>query len=496
MAGVKIDRFGGILPRVHPSLLADGMATRAHNCRLENGKVRPLRQPTLVEDALTSFENGLSDIADAKTIYPWKTRTREGGTELTFLAFPGDVDIANGNVANDDRARLFVTGDTGVTWRNPSTGATYSNVPCVYMRSGGDVMRHPLTKATFSAPKCANQNQSLNRGAIKYTRFFQTWVDPYGYESAVSDASLTWLPNAGGAGIGAYSDRDLEYNDGDVITISEIPASEIPEGSVDENGDFIPGCGFKRRIYKVVTGSEEGNIQFVREISDNPWGVVELVVRDDDAGELLQEVTSPPVDLRGIVYVPGSFYAGFSASAPQTVMFSETDLPHSWPVAYQYDIRDNIVGLAVTSNSVFVLSDGHPWVFHGTSPDSMVASVLAGPAACVSKRSICVYKNAVFFASNQGICTIYNDADAGTVVTNLTEGAFTKEQWQALNPASCLMRQYDGALHCFFATESGRKYGLVISMSGGSNAISTHDEVASCLCVDNETDMLYFVRNV
>ena len=39
MATVKIEQFHGIAPRIHPSLLGDGMAVIAHNCRLKNGKI-------------------------------------------------------------------------------------------------------------------------------------------------------------------------------------------------------------------------------------------------------------------------------------------------------------------------------------------------------------------------------------------------------------------------------------------------------------------------
>ena len=84
MANVKIDKFCGICPRLHPTMLADGMAVRAHNCRLKNGKIVPIKDPLKVADSMISLENGLKRIADAKTIYPWKRRVN-GVTELQFL---------------------------------------------------------------------------------------------------------------------------------------------------------------------------------------------------------------------------------------------------------------------------------------------------------------------------------------------------------------------------------------------------------------------------
>ena len=503
MANVKIDKFCGICPRLHPTMLADGMAVRAHNCRLKNGKIVPIKDPLKVAESMISLENGLKRIADAKTIYPWKRRVN-GVTELQFLAFPGIVDIAVGNIADDEYNRLFVTGETGISFTDPYTGKVHENVPCVYLKQNGSdtIIRHCLVKAPLAPPLIANDNGNHDPDSTRYTRFFQTWVDKYGYESGVSEPSWAHVLNAGGEGVHKWLLTDTEYNDGDTVQIEALSSSVyadnniptfIPPGSVNPDGTFNPQSGCKRRIYKVITGEQTESVRFLKEISENPWRGDAIRVKDEDSGEVLTEVTAIPKDLHNMVHVPGNFYVGFSPSSSKTVMFSEVNIPYSWPIDYRYDIRDNIVGIAVTSNSVFVLTDGYPWVISGTSPESMVASVLAGPAACVSKRSICTYRNSVFYASHQGVCTIFNDADSGTVVQNLTDKFFTKEQWQALNPSTCLMRQYDGALHCFFKTANG-PVGLTIDLTESECSITTHSEEATSVCVDDETDTLYFVR--
>ena len=69
---VRIDSFHGIQPRLHPSLLGDGMAVRAHNCRLKNGKLVPLREPSRAQGITTHLEAGLGSIADARSLYAWK----------------------------------------------------------------------------------------------------------------------------------------------------------------------------------------------------------------------------------------------------------------------------------------------------------------------------------------------------------------------------------------------------------------------------------------
>jgi hypothetical protein len=190
--------------------------------------------------------------------------------------------------------------------------------------------------------------------------------------------------------------------------------------------------------------------------------------------------------------VDGGFYTGFSPSSPHTVMFSDVGIVTSWPTAYRYDVKDNIVALATTSNSVFALTDGYPWVLSGTAPETMSAARLAGPAACVSPRSVVVYRNSVYYASNEGMMVIANSANAGTVCANLTDKIFTKDQWQALRPETCIAGQHDGALYLFFDGAEG----LRIDLAESAAAVTTHDEVASCMCVDERGDALCFVRKV
>lgn len=522
MATIKIVKFGGIRPRYHATALADGMAVVAHNCRLKNGKLVPLRQPSKLVGEMVRLENGLGRIADARSLFVW----RRGRTTREFLAFPGRVYMAEGNLADDIYYRAFITGDTGL--------GTEGDEPCVYLSNdeSNSIIRHPIAKDPPPALRVRLADGGLqNPDQTRYTYFFQTYVDPYGYESGCSvqsisykttcrtddgwnivtsavagtvtcerngeyvtakldHAKLTWDGEQVVEAV-IYDDTDLEYNDGDAVIVDALSEDEVPEGggTVSE-----PRQGYVRRLYKVVTGTSEASVQFVAEFADDPWGQHTVTVKDEDAGETLVMMESAPRDLRYMTFVPGGFYVGFSPSTPKTVRFSEVDIPTDWPTAYCYDIKDNIVGVAVTSNSVFVLTDGFPWIFTGTAPDGMTCSHIAGPAACVSERSICILENKVFFASNEGVCTIYNDANEGTICRNLTESIFTKEQWQALNPQSCLMGQYDGALHCFFTLADGSKRGYIIDLHEGESAVSTHDEESTCLCVDNERDALYFVR--
>lgn len=474
MATVKIDSFGGIAPRMHPTIISDGMAVTAHNCRLKSGKLVPIREPLIVSGIASHMENGLDEIKNAHSIHVWR---KNDGT-FEFILFPGLTWIAPGNVADDSRARVIISGDTGAEFTDVN-GKKWSDTPMVYLRNQDTQnAEKPVTLCMneISAPKVERASGQGDLGdQFLYTRFFYTWTDEIGRESPCSPPSLIRKN-------GEWVDGMVEYLDGDSIVFAAV--GDIPEAAV------------ALRVWKVVTGNEDGYIQFVKEVSvSEAEAGFTIAVRDESAGETIPEIEAPPPDLRCIHDVPGGYYCGMSPSNPKTVFFSDVNLLYSWPVGYRYDVTDRIVTLAVTSNTVFALTEGWPYVLSGTAPESMTVSKLAGPAACVSERGVVVYKNAVYYVSNIGLMSIHNDANSGTVCANITDKMFTKDQWEELNPASCVMVQYDGALHMFFTLDDGSHKGLVVDLQEApSVAITTHNEIAKCACIDDKTDKMYFVK--
>jgi len=474
---IRVDNFHGIQPRVHPTLLADGMAVTAHNCRLKNGKLVPLRKSSIARDIMIHMENGLTSVADAKSLYAWKHTQTDGTVMTDFLAFPGIVDFAEGNIADDDYDRLFVTGQTGVTFTDEN-GVDRYDAPAVYFysRSSNAIFRRTFCKTVLDAPTVSTTGTLSDGKTVYYVQFFVSWVDANGYESGLSAPSKTGGKTA-----------PIALNNGMSVSFGAM--------------QNVPQDARKIYVYATAAGTSENTdgIQFFveRTVAEatEPGGFSAAFV-PDRLGEAEPGIESPPVDLSGIQFVAGGFYAGFSRSSPHTVMFSDIGTVTSWPIAYRYDVKDNIVALATTSNSVFALTDGYPWVLSGTAPESMTVAKLAGAAACLSARGVCVLRNSVYFVSHEGLMAIVNDASAGTVCVNVTSKAFTKEQWQAKNPEKCVMEHHDGALYLFFNDVKDRKPGLVIDLSEGADAITTHDEPARCLCRDDRNDRLYFVRGM
>ena len=451
MPTIAIDNFGGIAPRMHPTLLGETMATRAHNCLLKSGKLVPIHQPKKVLDMPLRLEGGLADITDAKTIYVW--RRSDGTAEI--LAWPGIVFVTESNLSHDKYSRIFVSGDTGVN----------DNRPMVYIYNGEtdkSVVRHDLVKDPMDAPEADVSGGPSDEADIRYTAFVQTWVDQYGYESGASNPS-----------------NEVEYSNGDAVTVSYAVA---PAGAV------------KRRLYKLIAGTESEAYQFVDEQNaiGGAFQAVSVRVRDEDAGEVLPVLQGPAEDLEMIVRVPNGFYAGVRRSDLREVRFSEGGNPTIWPDAYSASVHDDIVGLGVTLNTVFVLTKGKPWAVTGTAPDAMTAAILASPQGCVSAQSICTVDGRVFYASADGICML---TDGTATVSVLTDKLFSRRDWQALKPETCRMLAHDQTLFCWFADENSTS--LAIHLTDDTTAsVTTHDERAVAVCVDVEADKMLFVRRI
>lgn len=476
--GIKIDEFGGIQPRLDATALGDSQATVAKNCRLHTTKINPIRVSSDVTDMPIRLENGLRDVKHAKTIRIW---TRGDGVR-DVIAWPGIVQVAPSNINDDDRFRLFVSGETGIS------DANGENQPCVLVssRNARTYDRHPLFKEippsvevkywTDDHPEGLNSVE-LDPNTIRHTYFFQTFVDEYGYESGQSNVAT----DADGNMI------EFDYNNNQKINWVGVAHSTAQY--------TIPDWVVARRLYMSVTGETSDTVRFVCEqkITAGTQGAFETKLRininDESVAEEAPNITSTPADLTWMTQMPGNFYVGFLRSNPRCVCFSDVGLPTSFPDAYRYTIRDFAIGIAVAGNTAFILTKGYPWAISGTAPEGMTAAQIVSEQACVSARSICTFEGKVYYASQDGICVLSEDSLTSTVITRLY---WDKVSWSALNPESCMMTAYDNALFCWFTLMDGTRRAFVIDFdTGGKPIITEHDDYCSCVFTDVENDKLY-----
>lgn len=216
-------------------------------------------------------------------------------------------------------------------------------------------------------------------------------------------------------------------------------------------------------------------------------------VTDSAAQAALAEVLpsegwdAPPATLKGLRMVANGAAVGFSG---RTVYLSEPNLPHAWP--HQYPIDYSIVGIAVFGQTVAVLTDGYPFLLQGADPAAMTPTKLEVPQACASKRSIVETGDGVIYASPDGLVSL------GAGINVITEGIFSRDQWQAFVPSSMECYLYNRRIHVFYTAAGNTRGCLIFDLSGQGAALTTSDIAASTAITagyyNAKTDLLYLAQ--
>ena len=105
--------------------------------------------------------------------------------------------------------------------------------------------------------------------------------------------------------------------------------------------------------------------------------------------------------------------------------------------------------------------------------------------SCVSKRSIFNLNGSVGFASPDGLYAYGMGASGG-----LTNGIFTRDQWQALNPESMVCAHHDNKIFVFY--DNGTPGGFIIYPGDTATKVDLEFH-ATAVSVDKETDTLYMM---
>lgn len=251
------------------------------------------------------------------------------------------------------------------------------------------------------------------------SRFYVvTFVTDWGEESAPS----------------AVSDMaELDQNDG--VTLPRPPLAA--------GGTYASRSITHWRLYRSNAGTDTAAFQFEAELPVTTAAYTGNVL-GSALGEVLPTATwaEPPADLRGLVGMPNGIMAGFTG---QTVAFCEPYVPYAWPVEYQVTTEYPIVGMAVFGQTLFVGTTGNPYFISGADSASMSAVKMESNQACASARSIAAVQGGVLFASPDGLCV----ADPSGVKV-VSQGLYTREDWQALAPSSMFAVEHEGVYYLFY----------------------------------------------
>jgi hypothetical protein len=178
------------------------------------------------------------------------------------------------------------------------------------------------------------------------------------------------------------------------------------------------------------------------------------------------------------------------AFSGRTVAFSAPYLPHAWPEDYRYTVEHQVVGLAVVDNAVVVLTKGHPVLIAGNTPDNVAIINITDREPCLSKRSIVVIDNTVYYASANGLITV-NPGGLGRPTVDI----LTSEEWADYSPGTLEAVKYNQ----WYVGFTGPSVGLVISLKPYETpaivVLDRYDQITGIEVDDRTADVILIKEN-
>tara|TARA_R100000742_G_C4279668_1_gene105161 strand:- start:9306 stop:10982 length:1677 start_codon:yes stop_codon:yes gene_type:complete len=457
MAGFKLTTFTGLSTKISPRLLPEDMSQNAQNVLLDAGRIEGI--PIDTNDASeTGNTHPASHISSS-------TKSIFKASSTSWFTFTEDVDVIRSPIKEDTQGRFYFTGSgTYPKYTSTSVGISGSGpFPAASYRLG-----LPTPPAFTSAPSV--NNATAEDGATTSSRaYIYTEITTFGEEGPPSVVTSSEIVDAA---------------NGSTVTLS-MPAAT--------SGNYTIA---KRRIYRTDVN---GVFRFVKDLAGTSSGTTTEAVTDDLLGEEIEssDNLAPPDDtsadhpdgpMLGITAMPNGITAGFSGN---TLLFSESYLPHSYPLANQLTTKDDIVAIASIASGLLITTKGKPLLASGTDPSAMAMVEIDANLPCVNKRSLV----------DMGEYAIYSSPDGLVLATNsgiqlITEQILTRDQWQTnYYPTNVEAYEYEGKYIAFTwdGSNNGTKKGFIFDPRGGKNAFVNIDFYATAGYNDRENDELYLV---
>lgn len=296
---------------------------------------------------------------------------------------------------------------------------------------------------------------------VVLTNYVYTLVNGIGQEGAPSPVS-----------------RDVQFGDSTTVTVV-TPTTADADYNVET-----------KRIYRAVTGTDGTTVY--RLVIELPLATASYDddVQDDGLEDdilLTVDWDVPPFDSQNVVSLPNGITL---LTSKNIVCPSVVNYPHAYPQIYRLLTESEIVAVGTIDTSVVLATETRPYMLLGSNPESMSMSKFEQPQGCVSKRSLASIRNyGIIYASPDGLVGI---SGAGNLQL-LTEGYFTRREWQALAPASIIGVAHDDRYFgsCNGQDSTGR--GFIFDPRQGGNGWTWLDFDWQAAYSDPETDTLYFV---
>ena len=290
MSGIRIDSFGGVIPRLGPRLLPNNGGQIAQNTKLFSGELRGWNRASTVNTPTKGTGTGVT----LKSMY----RMYDTSTDY-WLSWRDDVDVKRGPIAGDTAFKIYYTGDT-TTASNSAAGPRKTNFG---LATGGGT-NYPVDYLEMGVPAPGAAPTVIGTGGTSTTSISRVYC--YTYVTQTASWAEEGPPSLLGTGTG-----------------KEDATWAISALSTGTTGKYAFSGGVKR-IYRALTDNA-GNTNFQLALNNIAIstssaqdtvadGALGVICPSFTNGVVNSEWVAPPSDLTGLVALPNGIMAGFSGN--------------------------------------------------------------------------------------------------------------------------------------------------------------------------------------
>ncbi len=542
----KLITFNGIAPILEPRLLKDEVGVTAQNVNLERGNLNALytngTHATLNASSITShyqykfsgttynleFDDDVDVVPgpiadDAFDRLYWTGQTfprMASSTQITTGgsgAYPRSSFRLGIEVPANDPVAGTPTGTDDGTQIKYSTAYVYTFVSAFGEEGPPSAASNVVTKVdgqsvVVSDLSFVQAKSDTNYGGTKVTGTTVT-TSSGSATVTVTTSSAHGLSASDVIGLDGFADTGgiTAANINLTFTIATVPSSTTftitaattaSSTATSSSATLLKDFVGTKRIYRSNTGSNTTDFQFVAEVSMATTSYTDST--DNDAlGEIIPSTfwIAPPDDdsstypngqMKGLTAIGNGIFAGFSG---KRLCFSEPFLPHAWPVAYRVTLEDEIVGISMAGNVLFIGTKGTNYIAAGTDPQAMAIQKLEAAEPLLYKRSLVDMGGYCIYSGPDGLIGVENGQ-----VTNLTQALISPDQWKGTYVVQSA-GMHEGKYVGQYSASNQTPQAIIFDVSGDVNALTTVDTLLntgsstnSGFYTDPETNELYLIN--
>ena len=383
---MKVDftKFSGIIPKKDPMMLPFENSVIAENCEFDN-------LLNSINDDI-DIDIGIDTDKNTKKIIYYKRNDKN-----FYYAFDYLPDVVNEFLSIKEKYFYYVGKDKKL-YTHSKDGINY-------------LAGIPKPDVTIKANADINHEKKKDSEMVAYRISI---VDGFRNEGSLSDPS----------NIISLSEEVLLSGKKNTISI-EVKLNSIPDGYNLKKGKI------KVRLYRSNTGTKKTIWQYVDEFDVSGLKLTTYIDRKNSFELEEKAVTEnwlPPKE--NIKHLISDSKGHTVIAYENTVAISAPNVPSAYPKNQQYYIPERlIVGLAVGSMGIYVLTNLGLYLLTGEKAEALSAILLIPNISCMSKQSIITIEDKLFFATDEGLSVVEKGKNV-----NITKDVFTHKQWRDLNP--------------------------------------------------------------